>query len=134
MVPSERPQESVKHHLMSTVPSRDRPRRVDADGVGPEGRRGTRGIERREGAVGSAQEAVTHEACVEVISRDRPRWVVAAGVCAVDGTRGIERGEGAVGSPQESVEHALVQKSPMIAPAGLMRKERLMWSPGDRTS
>ena len=78
----------------------DRPRRIDAVGLGE---CGTRGIERGNGAVAGPQEAVTHEVCVCVATRDRPRRVDAGGGGAVVGTWGIERCEGAAGGPQEAV-------------------------------
>jgi hypothetical protein len=82
------------------VASRDRPRRVDAGGIGVGG---TWGIERGEGAVASPQEAGCPN-CGLVLSRDRPRRVDAGGFGAIEGTWGIEFDEGAV-APQKAVTH-----------------------------
>ncbi len=100
----------MTHEVRVKGDSRDGPRRGDTTKeAGPID--GTRGIERREGAVGSAQKAVIHPARVKVVSRDyacrvdrraRKRLTV----CPDSGTsrtRGIERREGAIGSAQKAV-------------------------------
>src|SRR5207245_8089728 len=63
---------------------------------------GARGIERGDGAVGSAQKAVTHEVCVKVESRDRAHSVDGVGVGEYRAS-GIEFGDDAVRSAHEAV-------------------------------
>ena len=68
-----------------------------------------RGIERGDGAVGSAQEAVKYIARVQVLSCDHICWVDIQCGCALARrcarAWGIERRDGAVGSAQEAVIH-----------------------------
>jgi hypothetical protein len=79
------------------VPSRDRPRRVDALW---EEAKGTRDVETGDRAVALTQEAVLSHAYV--VSGDRPRRVNAEG-SGLNGTRGVEAGKGAVRRTQEAV-------------------------------
>ena len=103
---SGRPHEAVKHTVYVDVDSFDLPVRSEAYAeCAVEAARGmvsARGIERRDGAVGSAQKAVTHEVCVEVESCDRSRLIDGVGVGEY-GASGIEFGDDAVRSAHEAV-------------------------------
>jgi hypothetical protein len=99
-------EEAVRNGVCVKAGSGDRPRWVDARGGA---RNRALGIERRNGAVTSAQKAVCSAARVSVGSRGRQRRVdsdaalprTLEGTCAR--ARNIERRERTVGSPQEAV-------------------------------
>ena len=105
-------QEAVVHIARINVGPRDRPRQVED--IEKKDQRALAGactrawsIERREGAVLSAQEAVVHIARVNVESRDRPRRVDVPGEGALTRAcaraRNVERGDSTVASAQEAV-------------------------------
>ncbi len=98
--------EAVKHTVYVDVDSFDLPVRSEAYAEcaveAARGMVGARGIERRDGAVGSAHEAVTHEVCIKVESRDRAHSVDGVGVGEY-GASGIEFGDDAVRSAHEAV-------------------------------
>ena len=101
-----RPHEAMKHTVYVDVDAFDFPVRSEAYAEcaveAARGVIGTRGIERRDGAVGSAQKTVTHEVCVKVESRDRAHSVDGVGVGEY-GASGIEFGDDAVRSAHEAV-------------------------------
>src|SRR5262249_39416748 len=101
-----RPNEAVKHAVWVDENSFDLPSWSDPYAecavASTRGAVSARGIERGDGAVGSAQKAVTHEVCVKVETRDRTRRIDGVGVGEY-GARGIELGDFTVGSTDEAV-------------------------------
>ena len=90
---------------------RHRPRWVDTIGIGAieGGPPRTWGVERGEGAVGSAHVAMPDVAGIKVETRDCHLRVDAADVGALEGACAgawrVKRGDGAVGSTHEAVDH-----------------------------
>src|SRR5262249_33301180 len=101
-----RPHEAVKHTVYVDEDSFDLPDWSEAYAecavAAARGTVSARGIERSDGAVGSAQKAVTHEVCVKVESHDRTRRIDGVGVGEY-GARGIELGDLAARSADEAV-------------------------------
>jgi hypothetical protein len=100
------PQEGARSGLANEflIVSRDRSRRVDAQGLGVCGAWGNHG---GEGTIGGPQEALIHEACVLVYTRDCSGIVDGIWPGGVTVARGIEGGEGTtVRGPQEAAIRA----------------------------
>jgi hypothetical protein len=103
--PARHPQEAMKCSAPIIVVSRDRAHRVDTLGLATQACAGS--VERRDGAVASAQETVNGTARVKVVSRDCTRRVDTLG----DGTQAcagsVERGDDAVAravTPEPALE------------------------------
>jgi len=107
------PHKAVIRVRIVNIPSRDRPFRIDSEGVGTvvhtRDVTGIRRIERGEGAIPIQQETVTQIVRVKVVSHDGSIGSKASAICtllkACAGAWNIECGNDAVPITQETVAH-----------------------------